>query len=405
MSELTHQYRLYPFGEQAKVLECHIGLCRRLYNAALEQRKLIRQMGGKIGYPEQQRQLTEVRAAFPEYAEIPVHVLQNVLLRLDRAYENAFRRCKARKAGKKVKPGFPRFKSRDYYRSLTCPDRYKYIRGGDLYFPKIGRIRMEMHRPLPDGAVIKTCTISKKADGWYVSFSLEVPTITPPKHAGASVGIDVGLTSFATFSDGSPPVLPPGCLLQSERRLKKAQRVLSRRKPGSSRRGKQREKVALLHLVVSRQRDDFQWKLATTLARKHSLIAVEHLNVRGMVRNHHLAKAISDASWSSFTQKLEHAVVKTGSRLVRVDPRNTSRTCSVCGSVKESLSLSDRTFVCDKCGFTLDRDVNAARNILRLGQDMPEVTLGETRPSAFRYHRKARPVEEPRTVPEVARVA
>ncbi len=404
MSSLTHQYRLYPFGEQAETLERWIGTCRRLYNVALEQRKLVRQMGRRIGYPEQQKELTEVRAAFPEYEEIPVHVLQNALLRLDRAFENFFRRCKERKAGKKVKPGFPRFKARDRYRSLTCPDRYDYVRDGHLHFPKLERIRMEMHRPLPDGAVVKTCTISKKADGWYVSFSLEVSASAKPTHMGDAIGIDMGLTSFVTFSDGQK-VACPKFLRASERRLKRAQRVLSRRKKGSKRRVKQRGKVALLHARIAHQRDDWQWKLATELARTYSLIAVEDLNVRGMVRNHCLAKLISDASWSAFLRtKLDHAVIKTGSRLVAVDPRNTSKTCSRCGWVWESMVRSDLVFRCEKCGLVLDRDVNAAKNILRVGQDkVPEVTRGEIAASAFRYRRKASRVEEPRTVPEEAK--
>lgn len=132
MFSLTYQYRLYPFGDQAETFERWVNSCRKLYNVALEQRKLVWQMGRRVGYLEQQKELTEVRATFPEYEEVPVHVLQNALLRLDRAFENFFRRCRERKAGKKVKPGFPRFKARDRYYSLTCPDRYDYVRDGDL---------------------------------------------------------------------------------------------------------------------------------------------------------------------------------------------------------------------------------------------------------------------------------
>lgn len=405
MPDLTFQYRLYPFGEQAETFERWIGSCRRLYNVALEQRRMARQMGRKIGYPEQQRELTEVRASFPEYAEVPVHVLQNALLRLDRAFDNFFRRCKERRAGKKVKPGFPRFKARDHYRSLTCPDRYDYVRDGHLNFPKVGKIRMEMHQPLPDGAVVKSCAISRKADGWYASLSLEVPASPKPIHTGEVIGVDMGLVSFVALSTGET-VDAPKFLRASERKLKKAQRILSRRKKDSNRRARQRQRVALLHARIARQRDDFQWKLATGLARKFSLIAVENLNVRNMVRNRHLAKSISDAAWSAFVRtKLEHAVVKTGSCLVRVDARNTTKSCSACGWIWESMTLGDRVFQCEKCGLVLDRDVNAARNILRVGRDTPEVTLGEIKPSAFRYRRKARLVAEPRTVPEKTDVA
>jgi putative transposase len=405
MSDLAYQYRLYPFGEQAETLERWIDSCRKLYNVALEQRKLVRQAGRRIGYPDQQKQLTQLRTALPEYEEVPVHVLQNALLRLDRAFENFFRRCQRRKAGKKVKPGFPRFKAQGGYRSLTCPDRYDYLRDGDLNFPKLGLIRMEMHRPLPEGATVKTCTITKKADGWCVSLSLDVPSIPKPFHGGEAVGIDVGLTNFLAFSNGDPPAEPPKLLRKSERRLKRAQRILSRRKKGSNRRAKQRERVARLHCRIAHQRNDFQWKLAADSARRFSLIAVEDLDIRGMVRNHSLAKSVSDAAWFALEEKLEQAVVKTGSRLVRVDARGTSKTCSACGWIWESMALHHRVFQCEKCGLVLDRDVNAASNILRVGQDMPEFTLGETKPSAFRYRRKVRRVAEPRTVPENARVA
>ena len=404
MPKLTYQYRIYPFGDQAEVLERWIDLCRKLYNVALQQRRLARAMGQKIGYPEQQDQLTAVREAFPKFEEVPVHVLQNALLRLDRAYENFFRRCGERKAGKKVKAGFPRFKARFRYHSITCPDKYDYVRDGDLNFPKIGRIRMEMHRPLPEGAVVKACTIKKLADCWYAFLVLDVPGVVKPVHSSGEIGIDVGLEKFAALSDGEL-VEAPKFLRKAERGLKKAQRVLSRKKKGSNRRAKQRRKVARRHLNVVRRREDFQWKLATELARKYSLLAVEELNVRGMVRNRHLSKSISDASWSAFIRKLGHAAVKAGSRLVKVDARNTSKTCSSCGWLKESMTLEERTFRCEKCGLVLDRDVNAARNILKLGRATPEVTRGETKASAFRYRRKASQVVEPRTVPGEADVA
>jgi putative transposase len=405
MPSLAYRYRIYPYGDQAKRLERWIDSCRKLYNIALEQRRAARIYGRKVGYPQQQRELTELRASFPEYAEVPVHVLQNVLLRLDRAYENAFRRCRERRAGKRVRLGFPRFKARDRYRSITCPDMYNYIRGTDLHFPKIGRIRMEMHRPLPAGAVVKGCTISKNADGWYASLSLQIHEAARPVHSGATVGLDVGLDCFAALSTGER-IIAPKFLRNAERRLKRAQRVLARRKKGSGRHACQRNKVARMHAVVARTRADWQWKLATDFARRFSVIYVEDLRIANMLRNHSLAKSISDVSWGVFLRtRLDHAAVKAGSRAAPVDPRGTSRTCSRCGWVWESMTLGDREFRCEKCGLVLDRDVNAARNIHRVGRDTPEVTRGETRASAFRYRRRASSVAEPRTVPGKADVA
>lgn len=406
MPNLTYEYRIYPFGDQAEVLERWIILCRKLYNVALEQRKLYRQSGRKIGYPEQQKELTELRAAYPEYNAIPVHVLQNALLRLDRAFDNFFRRCKERRAGSKVKPGYPRFKGRNHYHSLTCPDRYDYIRDGRLHFPKMDApIRMEMHRPLPDGATIKTCTIKKHADGWYATFSLDVLAIERPVHSGPEVGIDVGLTSFTTLSTGRK-IGYPKYLRAAERGLKKAQRILARREKGSKRRAKQRAKVALLHCKVARRRNDFQWQLSAELAKEFSVIYAEgNLNIKGMIGNHCLAKSIADSSWGSFLKKQEHAVVKTGSRFVGVDARWTTKTCSDCGWIWKTMVLENRVFKCETCGLVLDRDYNAAINIRRVGRDTAEVTLGETRTSAFRYKRKVSSVVEPRTVPGATHVA
>lgn len=406
MPSLTYQYRIYPFGDQAETPERWLVLCRKLYNAALEQRKMVRQMGGKIGYPEQQKELTDLRASFPEYEEVPVHVLQNALLRLDRAFENFFRRCRERKVGKKVKPGFPRFKGRNYYHSLTCPDRHDYIRDGMLHFPKMEKpIRMEMHRPLPEGARIKTCTIKRRPDGWYATFSLDVLPVAKPVHHGPKIGIDVGLRSFATLSTGKK-IQYPEYLRKAEKRFKKAQRILARREKGSRRREKQRRRVALLHCRVARKRDDFQWQFAARMAKKFSIIYAEgNLNIKGMLGNHCLAKSIADSSWGSYLRRQAHAVVKTGARFVGVDARGTTKTCSRCGWVWETMTLGNTAFQCGKCGLVLDRDENAAKNILKLGRDTPEVTLGETRTSAFRYRRKVSPVAEPRTVPEVANVA
>jgi len=400
MARLTYQYRIYPFGEQAEVLERWLGACQRLYNAALEQRKLIRKMGGQMGHLEQKKQLTEVRAAFPEYNEIPCHVLQNVLLRLDRAFDNFFRRCKERRAGKNVKPGFPHFKARDYYRSLTCPDKYNYIRNNRLCFPKMGEIRMVIHRLLPEGAVVKTCTIAKKADGWYAALSLEVPTSGMPQHAGEAVGIDVGLENFIALSTGE--MLPsPKFFRKAEHQLQRAQRVLSRRQKGSKRRARQRDRLALLHLRVQRQRADFCRKLASELAHKYSLIAVEDLAINNMVKNHCLSKSILDAAWGLLITSLEHAVIKTGSRLVKVPAYGTTIRCCVCDRDVPK-TLSERWHLCPYCGASMPRDTNAARNILKLGQAMPEVTPEERRPSAFRYKRKVRPLVESGTVPEDA---
>lgn len=396
MARLAYQYRLYPYGEQAQKLEGWLLLCQRLYNAALEQRITAYHLGKRVGYKDQQAELVALKKELPEYAEVPSHVLQNVLLRLDRAFENFFRRCKENPRGKKL--GFPKFKGKERYLSLTCPDAYPYLRKGCLNFPKIGMIRLELHRLLPVGAIIKTCTIKKQADGWYASFSLEVETKAAPLHSGPVTAIDLGLTSFLVLADGEEEKSPK-FLHNSEKKLKKAQKKLSKKNTWSKKRAKQKTKLAKLHLKVRRQRADFQWKLARKLTQEFSVIGVENLNIKGMLKGNYLAKSISDASWGAFKQKLQHVAIQAGCKIVQVDPRGTSQRCSKCQVVVKK-ELSERWHNCPFCGLSIGRDHNAAINILKiaLGQDMPELTPKESRTTAFRYKRKASPLADLGTV-------
>ena len=393
---LSYKYRIYPHFDQAKKLEQWMSLCCALYNAALEQRQKAWRLGKSLGWADQQLEIKEVRT-LPGFDNVPGHVLRDALKRLDKAFQNFFGRCKKKVA----KVGYPRFKPRASYFSLTSPDPGNYIRENRLYFPKMSPIRVKMHRPLPDGAKVKTATIKKTAAGWFVFLAVEVATSTPPPHPGQPLGIDVGLKHFLTASFGGLEYLtvePHRFLRNAEKRLKRAQRSLSRKQKGSNNRRKQRHKVALLHSKVVNQRNDFQWKVASAFAKECSIIYVEDLQIRNMVKNHCLAKAIHDASWGTFLTKLAHSCVKTGAKFVKVNPRNTSKTCSNCGWVWKAMTLEHRDFKCETCGLVLDRDINAAVNILKLGQDMPEVTPAETRSSTSRYRRKASSVIEAGTI-------
>lgn len=273
--------------------------------------------------------------------------------------------------GRKV--GFPKFKAKN-----KVAPRFAYTTGcfgliqGDpkaLKLPRIGRVHcMENVAERVGDAKVLRMAISQRAGRWHASLTVErddKPVMKPPK--GGAVGVDLGVKTLATLSDGTV-VENPRYLRKSERKLKKAQRELSRKAKGSKRRAKARAKVANLHARVANQRLDALHKLTTRLAETFSDISVEDLHVAGMVKNHHLAKSISDAAFGEFRRQLEYKVARTGARLHVVDRwYRSSKTCSKCGSVKAKLSLSERTYRCDSCGLAMDRDLNAAINILVAG--------------------------------------
>ena len=273
--------------------------------------------------------------------------------------------------GRKV--GFPKFKAKN-----KVAPRFAYTTGcfgliqGDpkaLKLPRIGRVHcMENVAERVGDAKVLRMAISQRAGRWYASLTVErddKPVMKPPK--GGAVGVDLGVKTLATLSDGTV-VENPRYLRKSERKLKKAQRELSRKAKGSKRRAKAREKVANLHAHVANQRLDALHKLTTRLAETFSDISIEDLHVAGMVKNHHLAKSISDAAFGEFRRQLEYKTARSGARLHVVDRwYRSSKTCSKCGSVKAKLSLSERTYRCDSCGLAMDRDLNAAINILVAG--------------------------------------
>ena len=281
---------------------------------------------------------------------------------------------KSRKGDRKGrKVGFPKFKSK----SKTTP-RFAYTTGcfgliqGDpkaLKLPRIGRVHcMEnVANRVGDGRVLRM-TISQRAGRWYASLTVERDDelVAKPLKGGA-VGVDLGVKTLATLSDGAV-IENPRYLRKAERKLKQAQQALSRKTKGSNRRAKAKAKVARLHARVANQRSDAMHKLTTRLAETFSDISIEDLHVAGMVKNHRLAKSIADAAFGEFRRQLEYKTARTGARLHIVDRwYRSSKTCSKCGSVKAKLSLSERTYTCEGCGLTMDRDLNAAINICVAG--------------------------------------
>lgn len=358
----TFKYKLRPTPPQATQFEATLRLCRELYNAALQERRDAWKMRHiSVGYYEQKAQLPEIRQLREDCAALHSQVLQDVVLRVDRTFKAFFRRVKA---GQKA--GYPRFKGRDRYRSFTYPQwgNGASLVGDRLLLSKIGHLAVRWSRPLE--GTPKTVTISKEADGWYVSFSCAEVPVQPLPLTGEETGIDVGLESFLTLADGTH-IENPRHYRKAEKALKRAQRRVSRRKKDRHRRRKSVKLLAKKHLKVRRQRLDHQHKTVLSLVQRYDTMYYEDLQVANMVQNHHLAKSISDAGWSQFCTILTFKAANAGKRAVAVPPADTSQVCSGCGIVVQK-GLSVRWHSCPECGTSLHRDHNAALNILRVGQ-------------------------------------
>ena len=357
----TFKYKLQPTADQERAMAFVLRRCRELYNAGLQERRdAWRMCGVPITVASQSAQLPAIKDVRPEYRDIHSQVLQDVLTRLDRAFQAFFRRVKAGQT-----PGYPRFKGVDRYTSFTYKQfgRGAMLDNGCLVLSKIGRLAVRWSRPLE--GTPKTVTISHEADGWYVCFSCaDVPT-EPLPLTGQETGIDLGLESFATLADGSQ-IANPRIFRVAELNLKRAQRRVSRRKKGSHRRRKAVQLLARAHQKVRRARADFHHKTALALVRRYDTIYHEDLQTANMVKNHHLAKSIADAGWSRFLSILSFKAAEAGKTVVAVPPAYTSQSCSGCG-VLVAKGLSVRWHLCPDCGTSLHRDHNAAKNIERAG--------------------------------------
>jgi putative transposase len=358
----AYKYKLKPTPAQARQLGEVLWRCRTLYNTALEERiTAYRRCGVTLTCYQQQAELPDLKAAFPEYADIHSQVLQDVLTRLDKTYQAFFRRVKAGQT-----PGFPRYQGRNRYHSFTYKQYGNGARldNGFLVLSKIGRVAIRWSRSLE--GTPKTVTISQEADGWYAVISCADVPAQPLPATSKETGIDVGLKVFLITADGLV-VDNPRHHRKAEKRIAKANKRVSRRKQGSKRRSKAVHCLGRAHQTVKRQRADFHHKTALHLLRQYDTIYLEDLRVANMVRNHHLAKSISDAGWAHFRTILEAKAACAGRRVIAVPPAYTSQGCSGCGE-RVPKSLSVRTHVCPSCGLILDRDENAARNIQWAGQ-------------------------------------
>ncbi len=354
------KFRAYPTRAQAVTLGAQVDEACRLYNAALDERRSAWRMNSiSLSYYDQANQLKAIRAA-GDLGVANFSACQDVLRRVDKTFAAFFRRVKA---GEKA--GYPRFRSRFRYDSLTWPswgDGCALRPIGRVYLQGVGDVKIKWHRPLPADARIKAVTAKREAGHWYVCFSVELPEPEPLPVSDQAVGIDVGLATFAVLSDGSE-IANPRHFRAAERRLRIAQRKLARRKRRSRRRLKARQEVARVHLHVANQRRDFHHKTAHELVQRYGLIAVEDLNVRGLAGSM-LAKSVQDAGWSQFISILCGKAACAGRTFVKVNPAGTTQDCSGCGAHVPK-TLSDRWHNCAACGLSGSRDLNAALNILK----------------------------------------
>ena len=382
--KLTFRYPVYPTQEQeTTLLEWLDHLCE-LQNSARHDRLVAYETEGAfVSLSDLQTLLTAAREKYDDFREVPQDFQNHALRRNDKAFTAFRKRCKEGAA----KKGYPRHKKR--VRSLTWSLR-KYtkvvrkktkdtdkqtirvrenpiiettFRHNRLKVPKLGDVKIRMHRPLQGDP--KEVTIVKKASGWYAHIVCEIPD-TPKVEPIAAVAVDVGTTHYLTTSEGEKED-NPRWYRQAEGLTRKHSKDLSRKKKGSHRRKKQQHKLALHHERTVNRRQDFIGKLVYKLYHheKNSVLVTENLNTSNMVKNKHLSKSISDASWSTFFEWCGNIAERDGFHFHQVDPKNTSQTCSSCGEKSQKkLSLAIRTFNCQSCGTSLDRDHNAALNIL-----------------------------------------
>jgi putative transposase len=372
------KYRLRPTPNQERELCIMLETHRRLYNSCLKERKTAwEQEQRSITFNDQRKWYTEHWREHPYYSRLNNNSADQTIKRLDLAFQAFFRRVKAGE-----KPGYPRFKGRDRFDSIlfgTYPNGLKLI-GDRIRVQHVGSIKVRLHRQVE--GKIKTATLKREAGKWYVVFSCDLGEVQVAPSANPQVGIDMGLTHFLTTSDDTAPkeeqfVENPRYLKSELPELRRRGRAISRKKRGGKNRRKAVEQLQKVHVRVKNLRKEHHFKIANKLVHRYGKIAVEDLDIRGMLedkgihgesRTRRFSRSISDAGWGQFLSILGHKAESAGVRMVKVEPRGTSQQCSGCGAIVPK-TLWDRVHHCPHCGLILDRDVNAARNVEHRGFD------------------------------------
>lgn len=362
LSIKVYEYKIRANKKFTVSCEAILTHCQHLYNACLEQRiSFYRSTGVAIRWAEQSRQLTELRAEDVFARSVPRAIQEAVIKRVEITYQAFFRRVKNGDT-----PGFPRFRTRQRYKSFEYSSDARKpspLRGDKLIVYGVGSCRVRLSRPV-EGA-IRTVRIIRRADGYYAQLVCKVEKPVSLPKTNQSIGVDVGIESFATLSTGEQ-VENPRFTEKAEASLAKAQRKLSRKKKGSQNRKKARLVVAQKHLKVARARRHFHYQVANNLVKRFDSIFVESLNMQGMVKNPYLAKSITSAAWFSFFRILTFKAEDAGREVKRVNAKYTSQICSGCGLMVRK-KLSRRKHICPECGLDIHRDHNAALNIRSRG--------------------------------------
>ena len=363
----TFKYRIYPTTAQETQLNQQLELCRWVYNKTLETRKnAYEQDGVSLSYYDTKKMLPPWKEEMPSLKRVHSMVLQDVTMRVDLAFQAFFRRVKAGED-----PGYPRFKSYGRYDSMTFPQYGNGVKliGNQLNLSKLGSIKVKLHRELC--GTPKTVCIRRTSTGkWFATFACECEKILLPEEP-KYIGIDVGTATFATLSDGKK-VKNPRFFKRDAKELAKAQRRLEKVAKGTPKRIKRKKVVARIHERIANKRTDFAHKLSREWVNTYGVIVLEDLNIIGMMEEHtivfgnKLNKSIADVAWHQLAQFTAYKAEDAGRLCLQVDPRNTSKMCSRCRALVPK-TLADRVHHCPHCGLVLDRDHNAAINILALG--------------------------------------
>ncbi|MDD5774368.1 MAG: transposase [Candidatus Omnitrophica bacterium] len=358
----TFKYRIYPNKTQTKSLESSLDACRWLYNNFLEQRKNTWETEKKsLSRFDQSKTIPILKQEYPFLNNAFSQCLQDVSTRIDLAFRAFFRRVKAGE-----KPGYPRYRGEFRYDSFTYPQAGFKLLENIIQLSKIGGVKIKLHRPIE--GTIKTCTIRRTPTGkWFITFVCDVEHTSTERSIEPAIGIDMGLTSFATLSNGEH-IENPRFFRQEEKNLVKAQRKLSIQKKGTKERKKARKVVARVYERINWKRENFAHQESRKLVNRFNTIVVEDLSINDMTRNNFrgINKSIGDAAWRQFLNLLSFKAAWAGKKYVGVNPAFTSQNCSACGN-RHKLNLSDRIYHCPVCSLSLDRDENAAINILSLG--------------------------------------
>ena len=366
----AYKFRIYPDTKRQKAIDDAISMSQRLYNKLLEKTIHAHKSNpsSKISQRAINQLLNEIIKEDKEYLQLYAHVRVDIRNRLLKTYQNFFRRCQQKRSGANIKAGFPRFKSKDKFNSITHIENNGSFRieKGRLRVSKIGTMKIGQHRNIIGN--LKTMTIKREGREYYAIFTAE-QIINPPEVKDTNpVGIDIGLNNFIALSDGQT-IQKPKFFKKREKRIARWQRIVARRKKGSKRRGDAKFRLQEEWKITTNQSNDFMHKISDKLVHGgFTSFAVETLHIDNMLKNHRLAQSIQNASWNRFIQMLSYKAESAGMKVIKVDARNTSKECSNCGNIQD-MPLSVREYNCDRCGMQLDRDINASINILKRARE------------------------------------